>query len=171
MTNISGIADGERAALEPLLADSSYDVVAMALKRLTRRFPDGIRTYCSRTATDRGVGNQIRILRHELLAGLGDATSLDSLAKLARPEKEFRTRMNAFEALRRLNHCSEDVVHSLCDAMTHFNGRVRGPATDIARHFLATSSYKALFQRELASAAWPRWKKEMLQEQKTLSML
>jgi hypothetical protein len=101
-------------------------------------------------------------LRHELLAGMNERSSLDSLAHLAEPQNEFRTRVNAFEALRRLNHCSEGVVHSLCDAMVHPNGRLRGPATDVARHFLATTALRTLFQRELASTAWPDWKREML---------
>ena len=162
ITAITGIGEEERMALEGLLADSSYDVVAAALRKLARRFPDEARSYCAKTAGDRGVGNQIRIIRHEILAGLGDVASLDSLSRLARPENEFRTRVNAFEALRSLNHCPDDVVHSLCDAMTHPNGRLRGPATDVARHFLATTAFRGLFQRELADASRPEWKREML---------
>lgn len=162
ITSINGIGEEEQAVLEPLLADSSYEVVAAALQKLSRRFPDALRSYCARTANDRGVGNQIRIIRHELLAGAGERSSLDSLERLARPEHEFRTRVNAFEALRRLNHCTGDVVHSLCDAMTHANGRLRGPATDIARHFLTTSVNRSVFQHELASADWPAWKRDML---------
>ena len=162
ITNINAIGEEEASALEPLLADSSYEVVAVSLRKLAKRFPDAARSYISRTAADRGVGNQIRVLRHELLAGMNETTSLDSLARLAEPQNEFRTRLNAFEALRRLNHCNENVVHSLCDAMTQANGRLRGPATDCARHFLATSAYRALFQRALASPVWPEWKREML---------
>ena len=162
ITSIGGIGEEDGPALEPLLADSSYDVVAVALRKLAHRFPDAARSYIKQTAGDRGVGNQIRILRHELLAGMNEKSSLDSLAQLAEPQNEFRTRVNAFEALRRLNHCSEDVVHSLCDAMVHPNGRLRGPATDVTRHFLATTTHRTMFQRELASTAWPDWKREML---------
>ena len=159
---INGIAEEERPFLEPMLADSSYEVVAMALRKLARQFPDEARSYCARTAADRGVGQQIRILRHEILAGLGEGSSLDTLGMLAKPEYEFRTRVHALEALRALNHCPEDVVRSLCDAMSHANGRLRGPATDVARHFLATSAYRTLFQRELADASRPAWKQQML---------
>jgi aminopeptidase N len=162
INSITGLREEEQTVLEPLLADSSYEVVAAALRKLGTRFPDACRAYCARTAGDHGVGEQIPVIRHELLAGLGDTASLDSLARLARPEREFRTRLNAFEALKRLNHCPEDVVHSLCDAMTHPNGRLRGPATECARHFLATTALRTLFQRELADAARPAWKREML---------
>lgn len=162
ISSINAIGDEERALLEPLLADSSYEVVATALRKLARRFPDEARSYCARTAGDRGVGQQIRILRHEILAGMGETSSLDSLALLARPEQEFRTRVNAFEALRRMDHCPEDVVRSLCDAMSHPNGRLRGPATDVARHFLAITACRTLFQKELGDASRPAWKREML---------
>ncbi len=162
ITAINAITDEERPTLETLLADSSYEVVATALRKLARRFPDEARSYCARTAGDRGVGQQIRIIRHEILAGMGEAASLDTLAMLARPEQEFRTRVNAFEALRRQNHCPEDVARSLCDAMSHPNGRLRGPATDVARHFLAAAANRNLFQRELADPSRPGWKRAML---------
>lgn len=161
---LRAITEEEQPLLEPLLADSSYEVVAAALRTLVRRFPEAARSYVERTAGDRGIGHAIAVLRHELLAGMGEEASLDSLAAFAEPRFEFRTRLNAFEALRRLNHCTPSVVHSLCDAMTHPNGRLRWPATEVARHFLATTAGRSLFQQEAASASRPDWKREILRD-------
>jgi len=164
MGSLTIVPPEERELFEQLLADSSYEVVALALGKFAARFPAGADRYLKLTAQARGVGNAIRILRHEISAGHGNAASLDSLAALARPEQEFRTRMNAFDALSRLNHLDEGIVHSLYNAMTHSNGRLRGSATDVARKFLTQSAHRTLFRKVFAAGNWQDWQRTILKE-------
>ncbi len=164
LNSVTTIPPAERGLFERLLTDSSYEVVAGALRKLVEQFPGESERYFTLTAGVRGVGNQIRILWHELRAGLGNNSSRDSLEYLATPAFEFRTRASTFESLRRLNHLNTNVVFSLCDAMTHPNGRLRGPATDVARSFMAQSACRSLFLRELESGNWTGWQRDILRE-------
>jgi len=160
----SAVPPEERGLFERLLTDSSYEIVAVTLRKLTAQFPAETDRYLALTASDRGVGNAVRVLWHEIRSGRGVEASRDSLARMAAPASEFRTRVNAFEALCRLNHLDADIVHSLCDAMTHPNGRLRGPATEVARKFLEQSAHKTLFHQAVESGTWPDWKRKILTE-------
>jgi hypothetical protein len=84
--------------------------------------------------------------------------------QLASPAFEFRTRVRAFEALGRLNHLNNDVALALCDALTHPNGRLRGPAAEVARTFMKQSAYRPLLRNAVEGGNWSAWKVEMLQE-------
>ncbi|MCC6397159.1 MAG: HEAT repeat domain-containing protein [Bacteroidetes bacterium] len=161
---VTEIPPSERSSFERCLKDSSYEVVAGALQKLIDQYPSEANRYFEITAQDRGVGNQVRVLRHELRAGLGHTSSLDSLVRLASPAFEFRTRVRAFEALGRLNHLDNDVAMALCDALTHPNGRLRGPAAEVARAFMKQSAYRPLMRNAVANGGWHTWKAEMLQE-------
>jgi aminopeptidase N len=163
-SRFNAVPPEERGLFERLLTDSSYEIVALSLRKLTAQFPAETDRYLAMTASDRGVGNAVRILWHEIRAGRGVEASLDSLARLAAPASEFQTRVNAFEALCRLNHLDAGIVRSLCDAMTHPNGRLRGPATGVARKFLEQSAHKTLFRRVVESETWPEEKRKVLWE-------
>ncbi len=152
----------DRPMFETLLTDSSYDVVAASLKKLVDQFPEERSRYFALTSHDEGVGHQVRVLWHELRAGAGSTADRDSLTVLASPALEFRTRVNAFEALKRLNECDTSLVLSLCDAMTHTNGRLRGPATDVARYFLQQAAYRPLFSEVIEAKRWEEWQREIL---------
>ncbi|MBP1656124.1 MAG: hypothetical protein H6Q31_725 [Bacteroidetes bacterium] len=161
---VSAIPREERELFEQMLRDSSYEVVEGILRKLSAQFPAETDRYLKLTASDNGVGNAIRVLRHEISAGKGHTSSGDSLAVLASPANEFRTRTNAFEALCRLNHLDAGIVESLYDAMTHPNGRLRGSATDVARKYLTQSAHKTLFRQVLAAGEWQEWQRKILTE-------
>ncbi len=154
----------EQGLFENMLRDSSYEVVEGILRTLSAQFPAETERYLKITASDNGVGNAIRVLRHEISAGRGNTSSRDSLAVLASPANEFRTRTNALEALARLNHLDAGIVKSLYDAMTHPNGRLRNSATDIARKYLTQSAHKDLFRQVLAAGTWQEWQRRSLTE-------
>jgi hypothetical protein len=152
-----------RDAVEGLLTDSSYAIVASALTKLCWQFPEHRDRYLSLTRGVQGVGNQVRVLWYEMAATGGSRGALDSLVDLAGPACEFRTRVNAFESLLRLNHVNESLVYHLYDAMTRTNGRLRNPATEVTRGFLKQSAHRELFMKELHTHAWPQWKKDMIE--------
>jgi len=152
-----------RDAVEGLLTDSSYAIVASALKKMCWQFPEHRDRYLSLTRGVHGVGNQVRVLWYEMAATGGSRAALDSLVDLAGPACEFRTRVNAFESLLRLNYVNESLVQHLYDAMAHTNGRLRNPATEVTRGFLKQSAHRTLFMKELQNRTWPQWKKDMIQ--------
>jgi aminopeptidase N len=151
-----------REGVEGLLTDSSYAIVASALTILCEQYPEHRDRYLSLTRGVKGVGNQVRVLWYEMTVRGGLRAALDSLVDMASPAYEFRTRVNAFESLLRLNYLNESLVQHLYDAMTHANGRLRNPATDVTRGFIKQSSYRALLLQGLQNRAWPQWKKDMI---------
>jgi aminopeptidase N len=151
-----------RDAVEGLLTDSSYAIVASALTKLCEQFPEHRDRYLTLTRGVKGVGNQVSVLRYEMAARAGSREVLDTLVDMAGPAFEFRTRVNAFESLLRLNSLNETLVQHLYDAMASANGRLRNPATDVTRGFLKQSAHRELFLKGMQNRAWPQWKKDMI---------
>jgi aminopeptidase N len=157
-----GVPELFRADVELLLTDSSYQIVHDALLALWDSFPSERPRYLRLTAQDRGVGNQVRVRWHELNARSGEKSSLDTLVDYAGPSFEFRTRVNAFEALKRSNHLCTALAAHLCDAMVHPNARLRGPATAVAEYFLQQTSHKEMLLAYHTSRTWLPWQEEIL---------
>jgi hypothetical protein len=83
---------------------------------------------------------------------------------MAGPSFGFRTRVNAFEALRRLHHSPPSLLPNLFDAMVHPNGRLRGPATETAACFLQESSLRKSYLAYYRSRSWTPWQSAILEE-------
>jgi len=163
-SSLGVIPESLRPRAEALLGDSSYAIVASALTKLSSEFPGRTPEYLARTRGVGGVGNQVRVLWFELDAQNGNAASLDSLVDMSGVSFEFRTRVNAFDALKRLNYCPVPVVKNLFQAMTHPNARLRGPATEVARSLYAQTALQRVFREYYRSRAWEPWQTIFLEE-------
>jgi aminopeptidase N len=159
---VDRIPDALRPALERLVTDSSYALAASAMEKLSAQFPDQRAKYLAWTKDDRGVGNHIKILWHQIQAANGVSASLDSLVDMAGPSFEYRTRVNAFAALRALNHVDSTLVLNLCEALLHPNNRLRGPAEEATVYFLGQSAYKRLFAAVVQNHKWTPGQQEIL---------
>ena len=148
------IGPDRRGLFERLLKDSSYAIVGAALARLADAFPERIGEYLEWTKDDRGVGNEIRVLWHELKARSGARSSVDSLVDYASPGFEFRTRINALQSLKRLNSLDDRAAKNLFAAMTHWNGRLRAPAAEVAAYFVQQPAHRAVMRRTFAAGTW-----------------
>lgn len=160
---IDSIPSPLQAPCEQLLRDSAYTTVAMALEKLCDRFPENATRYLAMTRDDHGTGNQVNILWHELNARRGIASSLDTLTAYCSVSFEFRTRVNALEALQRLNSCTDALIPHLFSALTHFNARLRGPAGTVCAYFLQQSALRERLTRYYRSHTWPDAEREYLE--------
>ncbi len=151
-----------RPDFEWLLQDSSYAIEATALSRLSARFPERVKEYLMVTRSDEGIGNQVRVVWHEVRAGLGERESLEALAEMCGPSYEFRTRINAFEAVKHLNYLDRRVALNLMNAMLSSNSRLRGPATAAVQYFLQQTALRKIMEQAFDSANWLAWQREML---------
>jgi aminopeptidase N len=142
-------------ACESLLRDSAYTTVALALEKLCAQYPENAPRYLALTKDDRGIGNQLKILWHELNARRGVASSIDSLTAYCSVSNEFRTRINALEALQRLNACTDALIPHLFSALTHFNARLRAPAGTVCAYFLQQTAPRERLMRYYHAHAWP----------------
>ncbi len=129
------------------LADSSYDVVGAALEKLCKGYPAEAQVFLNQTIGLDGTTNNLRVKWHELAAScnIDKDKNLDALVWLSSNAWEFRTRNNAFAALKALNHCNTQFAAHLLDAVTSTNGRLSGPATQLIEHFALQTTYRNLF--------------------------
>ena len=77
-----------------------------------------------------------------------------TLVDMAGPSFEYRTRVNAFAALRALNHLDSTLVLNLCDALIHPNNRLRGPAEEATVYFLGQAAHRELFTAVVQKHTW-----------------
>ena len=150
-----------RSDFELLLRDSSYAIEAAVLSRLSARFPERVNEYLTATRSDEGIGNRVRVVWHEVRAGLGERESYIALAEMCGPSYEFRTRINAFEAVKHLNYLDRHIALNLMDAMLSSNSRLRGPATVTVQYFLDQTAHRKTMEQAFSSVNWLSWQREM----------
>ncbi len=147
---------------ERLLRDSSYTNVAAALELLSARFPGDTPRYLALTKNDRGTGNRVRVLWHEISARRGDTASVARLVEYTGVSYEFMTRVNALEALKRLGYCDEPLFSGLLSAMANPNGRLRAPAEAVASYFMEQTSVARKLTGYYRSHAWSPAERKLL---------
>ena len=80
---------------------------------------------------------------------------------MASASYDFDTRKNAARVLKQLNHCNEQLVRNLCDAIGSTNNRLSTPCGKVLQHFaygLQTSDMVRKTLRELEAAGMAEWK-------------
>jgi aminopeptidase N len=148
------------------LEDSSYDVVSAALEHLCTHYPSESMTFLSKTKDVMGMNNSVNIKWHELAAS-NDHNKEESLNRLvfyASDAWEFRTRNNAFSALKSLGHCDAQLVKHLFDAMLSTNGRLAAPAAQLTEYFCQQRAQKNNFLNYYQSQKWSPLQKELLKK-------
>ncbi|MDX9752189.1 MAG: M1 family aminopeptidase, partial [Flavobacteriales bacterium] len=151
-----------RTAVEVMLADSSYDVLATAMKKLVADFPQHGARYLAATDGVDGLDNAVRVERLELLAHTGDAAALDRIAELTTVSHEFRTRQNAMQALKRLGHCNEAVAGHLFTAALSNNRRLANVAIDVLKDMRGRTAHRTMLDRHYRNGTWTEREREML---------
>jgi len=149
-----------RSTVEGLLRDSSYVVEQNVLPKLCAWFPDGKSAFLEATKYDHGMHERMRIAWLEVQVADRDSVALQELVDYGSKSYEFRTRQNAFEALRRCNILPLQAVTNLLDAVVSFNERLSGPATTILEHFRAQTQYAALIRMVALARTETGWKRQ-----------
>jgi len=164
---LNGNEDVWKTLFEKSLSDSSYDVVQACLDKLCKRYPAESKKYLDVTKGIDGMCNSVRIKWLELAAinNIDKQKNVDELVFLASNAWEFRSRASAFNSLKSLNYCDEKLVANLFDAMLNTNGRLAGPASQLAEYFSAQVSYKQMMIDYFKSKTWIDWQKESLKKQ------
>ena len=87
---------------------------------------------------------------------------LQELVNLTSRSYEFRTRLNAMEALKRLNHLDENAIANLFDASFHPNKRLAGPAKSLLKHFMLQTEYRKMIEKYFRENTWEDWQTGIL---------
>ena len=129
--------------LRPLLKDSSYNIVEQALKSLCRLDPLNAKEYLDMTKNEVGVGGaRVKITWLETSYKLFRSEDhLKQLIEHTSNSYEFRTRVNAANALKRLNRCTAPMMRHLFRASVGNNHRLAGPCRKVILYFYNQSDY------------------------------
>jgi hypothetical protein len=143
------------ADYEKLLKADSYDVVYLALDKLCKLTPKSAPDYLKSTDGILGtVGLNVRVKWLEMSVAFGASQErktmyLQELMSYVSISYEFRTRVNAAQALGRINFCGGLFLENLFDAIGSANGRLSGPCGAVLRSLCTKPTYKVMAQKAL----------------------
>lgn len=151
-------------ALTALLHDSSYAIIETTLGKLAEARPDRLKGYLAATRGVDGVlGQNVRVRWLELAyTAYGKRSYGDELVALTSSSYEFRTRVNAMGALRRIDYFSSALAGNLVDALLNPNTRLSGPARDLLSYFYAQDRWHRVIGDYVRAGHWTGWKAGVL---------
>ena len=162
--NYTGKNESWKTVFENALKDNSYDVLTAALEKLCSDYPSQAASYLASTKGIDGMTNSVRIkwLELAIVNGIGVQNNTEQLVGLASNAWEFRTRNNAFAAIKAIGYCDTKLVAHLFDAMLNTNSRLANPAAQLVEHLTTQSVNKNMFIKYYQSKQWEPWQVEIL---------
>ncbi|MCX6352383.1 MAG: M1 family metallopeptidase [Bacteroidetes bacterium] len=171
LTNTKTITAQNQNGVEKLLTDSSYRIVEAALVKLCDSKPEKTEDYLKATDNTFGLSNTVRIAWLKIayqgkgLKIISQEKVIKELVDYTSPAFEFRTRGNAFQALKAINYLDEKSAHGMMDAVCSNNSRLAGPATEVMGYFKSQDGYKKQLIKYMNSRKWTDAQKEILKKQ------
>lgn len=131
---------------EKMLNDSSYNVVEKALDKLTMANPSKTNAYLDQTKDQVGAtGKNVRIKWLEIaFTSTGNEAHVKELIDYVSQSYEFRTRVNAANALKRLNYFNEELLANIINALESPNKRLANPCGEVLSYFYAQRDNKII---------------------------
>lgn len=163
--NNTGAVPAELAAdYEALLNSPSYDVVMNTLEKLSAQFPDRVTTYLQKTEGVNGTsGRNVEVKRLELKARhSNDQAAKDQLVSYTGMSYEFRTRVNAAQALKRLNYFTPAMMDNMTNAMVSSNTRLAYPVGEVFDFYYQQAQYRPQISEYVRNKAWKDWEREII---------
>jgi aminopeptidase N len=151
---------------EKLLSSPSYEVVMNTLDKLSFQFPDRAAGYLEKTKGVIGTaGRNVEVKWLEVKARTtNDKASIDQLVAYTNLSYEFRTRVNAAQALKRLDYFDDAEMKNLVSAVFSPNTRLANPCGDVLNTFYNQDKYRKMIWDYVASQAWNDWQRKVLDD-------
>ncbi len=148
-----------------LLRDSSYNITATSLDKLSESFPQNTAKYLDVTKDEIGASHKVRIKWLEIKAvSTGDAAALKELVDYVSISYEFMTRQAAADALARLNYLDNDLIANLIDALLSTNNRLAGVANGDLTKYYGQTKFRQMMMTYYKSKTWEPWQKEIVEK-------
>lgn len=163
INNLTTISTDMLPEVEKLLKDPSYDLVAMVLEKLAFNNPAGIDKYLDLTKGTTGVrGHNVEIKWLEVAIGAGKKEFTDKLVEYTSNSYEFLTRVNAINALKKLNIFSANALPYTLDAAVSPNTRLSGPAIGVLKYFYEQAGHRKAMLDYYRSKKWKNFERDLL---------
>ncbi|HEU4719391.1 MAG TPA: M1 family metallopeptidase [Bacteroidia bacterium] len=164
INNTTMVAADMEGDYEKLLSSPSYEVVMSTLDKLSGLFPDKAAKYLDMTKGVIGTsGRNVEVKWLEINARTtGDKASIDRLVALTNMSYEFRTRVNAAQALKRLDYFDESLMKNLVDASFSANTRLANPCDEVLLYFYNQDKNRKTIRDYAIGQTWKDWQKNIL---------
>lgn len=150
---------------EKLLQDSSYVTIENTLRKLCEQFPMQKQKFLHLTKNVEGASKNVEIAWLEIQARNNlDLKYTSKLVEYTSNSYEFRTRLKAMEALKRIDFSNDALADNLIDAALNPNKRLANPAANYIRYFIKRDKFKELYQLKVAVKDYPEWAVKILDE-------
>lgn len=152
--NIASIPTILEPELRVLLKDSSYQCIETTLDKMSAKYPDFINQYLEITKNEQGNNHKnVRIKWLEIMCSTSNKDQyIKELVNYSSTNYEFRTRVLAFEALKKINYCDTDFVENMFSAILHFNGRLANPAGQCLEYLYKQNTNKKVINEAFAKS-------------------
>lgn len=149
VNNLSAINEEQKNIILNYFTEpnSSYDLLSRSLELLIQYDSSNIKTYLDLSSEFIGVGRSFRIKWLELGIEYGYHKTLftEELIDLTSVSYEFRTRINAMDALLRLGICNATIASNVLQASRSNNRRLAGAARRVIHEYSKTNSFKRFY--------------------------
>ncbi|MBS3912888.1 MAG: M1 family metallopeptidase [Bacteroidetes bacterium] len=152
---------------ENALKDSSYQIIETALLKIWDIYPGSKNALLDQIKFLEGQAMALRVRYLELGTEIFPdmkAQFIGQLTNLCGAKYEFRTRINAMQALQRMNLLNENIAANLFDALLNFNTRLNAPAKDVVDYFKQQTAYARILRKQLDSPVYDAVSKARLAE-------
>ncbi len=140
--------------LEKLLQDSSYEITLLTLDRLSYANPENISKYLEKTKNIEGLpGKNVKIKWLEIAASK-DTKYLNQLISYCSNSYEFRTRLNAMTAIKKLNYLNELGVENIIDGALNPNSKLSTTSLELITYFYNQIAYKGMITKYITGKQW-----------------
>jgi len=165
LQNLMIVPESVRPAYESMLNDSSYVNVELALQNLCTSFPENIPVYLNKTKNETGWrGRNIRIKWLEISLENGNMAVYDELKSYTSGIYEFETRINAMDALKRLNLPDNESIGNMIQGLFHWNYKIRNAASENLLYFYKQDRIRKMIDESIISGKWTAEQFERLQK-------
>jgi aminopeptidase N len=164
LRNVNPVTAGLVPEFEKLLSDSSYDVIEGTLQKLSALNSTKTATYLSLTKNVEGnLGKHVKVRWLETSYMFTSKKQFaDELVGLTSGSYEFRTRGNAFAALKRMAYFNDHLTANLLDGLMSANPRLSGPSNELLKFFYSQNQYKNSINQFIAAQKWTDLQKTIL---------
>lgn len=172
VNNVKNITPDIKKIMIKYLENGSYELVEKVLVRLCTDFKDEALNFLKKTEEIYinnkiyGHTNNINLKYLELSVYYNykaDDKAL-LLEQFASDLYEFRTRIAAMEAIKRLGLCNPSSISKMLDATLSNNGRLASPAKNILKYFAEQSHFKAMIKETIDKSNYSDSDKKIFKE-------
>lgn len=154
----------QKTLLIKMLNDSSYSIIESVLEKLSNIYPNETQQWLEITKNEYGMANALKIKWLYISYLNGNKVALDQLIEYASSNYEFRTRINAMNAIKTLGIVNQSMLKNIFNATLSWNSRLAGPANEALSQLSMNVVNKKAISDFFKTNSWTEKERELIKE-------